>query len=468
MDYLITTISNNFKIIEYIAYFSCEVLCFIGFIINLFLYLMPTKNHNKGKISNIVTCVIFSLGTIFSLGSYIVTYGFLKENAVIYSGGLFSLSSINLANKFTLCAFALLFTLITHKLTKQTKFRIPLLNAILCFIISTGCILFQLEKFILIYILIELISILIYNYASNMRIRKNGFYNLNYILLSICATILFFTFYIAHNSALDIIQINIIQVCLSMAFLLKIGIFPICNYSNNTKTRTNIPYSILSFVLYPFLGMTSFLKLSEWFNVSIEVYQITLLFFLISTIISYAIFSYKEKELCKYFSKLSYFYCSVGLIGTIFCATSIPYYKFGIMILFVTLAVFSMLSILKINLKQSSIKINSLNNLFINNKIFVLVFSILNLIIAQVIPSIFSIEYFRILKHIYSTDKIAIYFICAILFCIILIVLKNFEIIQSCYTIDKKYPKITLTKRTMLNYIVLCWIVLFLIIKGLL
>ena len=134
---------------------------------------------------------------------------------------------------------------------------------------------------------------------------------------------------------------------------------------------------------------------------------------------------------------------------------------------FCLLGIYSLLCILKINLKPDKMNFSVLTGLFMRNGFFCVLFALSLLVLLNVVPSLISSENMQILKGIYSFDKIGFYISFIAVASNALMLFNGLFAIKLCYSLPSAKPFV-LTKRTMLNYIVLCWIILFLIIKGLL
>jgi hypothetical protein len=101
------------------------------------------------------------------------------------------------------------------------------------------------------------------------------------------------------------------------------------------------------------------------------------------------------------------------------------------------------------------------------NGFFCVLFALSLLILLNVIPSLISVNNIQLLKGIYSFDKMGFYLSFVAVAANALILFNGLYAVKLCYTLPSTKPFV-LTKRTMFNYIVLCSIILFLIIKGLL
>lgn len=442
--------------IELLSYFSIEIFCLLGVLINIIIFLFSKiKIYAIKKISDLATFSIFAINSLIAIGIFIknkITFeefnlAFFKQNLVFDNTTFFF--------EFLIFAFLACFILCTYKLTKKANFMSTIMNSSLLLLGLVVSILIKIQNGILAFLLLDLSSFFIYKFASNANIRKYETYSIDFVLMSATSTILFYSFYLFSFLVKEELQLAIIQVCMACALLLKAGLFPIYNYLSNRHTKNNLSYSILLFGFLPYLGVLSFIKLSQDINITNEIFSITLLVFILSIMITSAINIIKTKNLVKFLANITYLNCSFYLIYVLFTKDIKACSNLLFICAFAIFSIYSLVAILKINLKSEKLNISLLQNLFINNRIFCILFSVSILIVLNILPSVLSINNFKFLSEIYSFDKIASIVVITYVFSNILAVLKGIDTIKTCYykkDIFKITPK--LTKRTTPNYVV--------------
>ena len=462
MEKLLQTLSTNQ--IEMISYFASEIFCIFGIIINFFAFLFLRKIKNIKQFCDLTTFGLFILSSLASFGIFIsnkLTFGSIGFS---FFGGDISFCCNYMLSKSLIYLFFGLFILCTYKLTKKARFSAGIINSCLLITALISSMLIQIENGILAFICLDICSFFIYKFASNMRLRKYETYSVDFVLMSASASILFYSFYLLSFGIKEDLQLEIIQVCIACTILFKAGIFPIYNYSLNRHTKNNLPYSILLFGFLPYLGVIAFIKFIQGIDFSNKVFFITLSLFALFCAFSFAINAFRAKNLTKFLANITYTSCAFYIISAL-CLQDMKLITDTIFIsAFITFALYSMFAILKINLKSDKINILSLKGLFIKNKNFCIIFSILILINCNIIPTSFFINNIDLLKGIYEFDKIGSYFVISFLFFELLIILNSFNIIKSCYDtkkLTKTNPK--LKKRTTPNYVV-PYLVIFIVI----
>ncbi len=463
----VINLEDSINAVEFFSYFSPEVLCLIGIILNLIFFLFFKRRFNIKRISDFTTVGIFLLNLV------VLACLFIRNNALFegYSTNLFNdlivFNNENIVYKIVINLFFVFFILSTYKITRKARYKTPLINSNLLLLAPIASLILQVQNPLFSFILLDICVFLIYKYASNMRIRKEDVYCPDFVIMSLMATILFFAFYFVAYLIKDELQLAIINVSTTMALLLKAGIFPAYNYTLNRHYKNNIAYAILLFSLLPFLGIVSLSKFILNINLSSEVYSITLLAFFALTILTCAINAFKTKNLVKYLGNVSYVYYGVIAVSLLMSLDMKLCINSALSFAFCLLGIYSLLCVLKINLKPDKMNFSVLSGLFMRNGFFCVSFALVLLVLLNVIPSLISIQNIQLLKGIYSFDKIGFYISFIALMSNALILFNGLYAVKLCYTLPSAKPFV-LTKRTMLNYIVLCWIVLFLIIKGLL
>lgn len=402
-------LNTNLKLTfgELISYFSVELICIIGIIINFVISLFVLKKYELKRLSDAVTCVVFCLNSMILFALIFQNESFSIKNDLIV------LNHSTLFLKLFINLFALFFVVATYKFTRKVRHRVPLVNSILISIILFSGLLVLSDNFTFIYILFEIIAILIYKYASNMRLSKSGVFSIQYIVISFGATCIFILFYFLDYVVSDLLQKSIMQSCMALGLLLKIGLFPVFNYSVDKKSRSNIPYAILLFCLLPLIGAVAFNKIMSFcmFN---EVCQLCICGSILMCVLFAAISAYKTKNITGYIINMTQIYICFYMLNSMFIKDFNPY--FIVIVISIMLALYGMIRIYK------------------NKKINTIVYSILIVLSALLIP-IFA---FDILFNLYTFDKSGFYIMNIFVFCNILLIIKTLKIIEGLYIIKTK------------------------------
>ncbi len=437
-----------------ISYFLIEIICLLA------IAAVSLCLNKPRRWADFIT-----VGAL-SVNSLILAAGFLKTDfESMFYNKLFAFGLSELLMTFLINIFMLSFILVTYKIIRKAAFKTPLLNLILLAMVFLSSLLIKSQNFILTYFLLSLCSYLIYFYVSNYKLEKGTIYNFGFFVVSTLADFLFISFLTMTVLAQDVIQMDIIQVCITLSFFLKIGIFPIYNYSLNGNYRVNVPYSVLIYSFLPFLGVVSFNKLSEIIAPNTnEIYQITLVVFLLITGFIYAINSYKAKDLVKFISNSSAVLYTIALISVLILSTNFEGIKLAAAALIGSLGLYSLVCVLKSNLKVYKINISMLRNIFFNNRFFAFCFSSLLLIFCGVVPSSISKNLVDIFSKIYIFDKTGVYIVFITVGFLVLILFNSLRIIEKCYEFNRNTMPKRMTKRTPLNYAVLFEIIIFLIL----
>ena len=406
MEELLLNVNTKLNIYEILSYFSIELICIIGIILNVIISFFIVRKRKLKRLSDILTC------SVFCLNSIILTLFLFQNESFTIRNDLIVFNSNTIFLKLFINLFALFFVYATYKFTRKSHFRVPAVNSILILIIMTAGLIALSDNFTLVYVLLEFIIILIYKYSSEMRIRKNSLYSPEFIAISFCATFLFVMFYVMDFLVEDLLQKSIMQSCMALSLLLKIGLFPVFNYSIDKKCRSNIPYSILLFCLLPFVGALAFNKIMAlcMFN---EVCQISSSVFIILCALLASITLFKTKNLGGYLINLGQVYTSFYILNSMFTKDLNPQFIIGAITLLLIL--FAMIRIYKNNTK---------------NKV---IFSILLITAASYIP----ILGHNMLINIYTYDKTGFFAMNVFIFCNILIIIKTLKLLEGFYRTSK-------------------------------
>ncbi len=463
MENLLLNLNIKPEISEIIAYCSSELFLILGIILNIFFFLFFKRKLNVKRISDFITCSIFILNTIIISSIFIKNSFFINELNLSILNNIVTLNKTELIIKLLVSVFMIIFMTSSYKLTRKARFKTPIINSILLLITLSVFLLIQSQNLILMYLLLDLTTIFIYKYASNMRIRKNEIYSSDFVAIGTCASILFFAFFILTLFIKDSIQLNIIHLCMALAIFLKIGIFPFVNYLINKNYKDNIPYSILLFCFLPWIGVLTFNKISNFISYSDEICQITLITFLTITTLYFGITASKQKNLIKFLANTNYFLTCFCLLNIMFLSTNDQSIKYSTLIAFCFLGLYSLLSIVKINSKTEKINIAAIKGIFFNNRLFAVLFSTLILMLVGIVPNGILKYSIEILHNVYIYDKLSFITVITIIVCYILVLLNSLKIIQNIYSFNFKKIKEKYTKRTTPNYVVPVVILIFLI-----
>ena len=143
-------------------------------------------------------------------------------------------------------------------------------------------------------------------------------------------------------------QNAIIQIALMISYLLKIGFFPIFNYLINDN-KNNICYRLLFNCYFPFLGIISCGGLISILNFKNEVFQLTILGFLLTCGIFYSIFAYRQKNLEKYLAQCAYCLYCFPLINLVLFPYGAEYFKMSALYAISFFGLYSILTYIKSN-----------------------------------------------------------------------------------------------------------------------
>lgn len=466
MENYLINYSDYKDIWEAVSYFSCEIFLLIGVLVNFVLFFLKKKFDTK-RLSNFITACLFGFNafvlSVVCIKNIFVFGGF---TATFWNDYL-EADSHNFVLKISINLFMLFFIIITHKFTRKCRFKVPIINSILALLAMTGCLIVQSESFILTYILIEALCLFVYKYGSNMRIRKYSVFSDDFLLISISSTLIFVIFYTMTFAIDKLSQLSIIKVCMAIAILMKLGIFPIHNYTVNKKYKTNIPYSILLFCYMPWVGVLALNKMAKTITPSDEIFQASLSIFIVICMISFSFYASKQKNLVKFLANISYFLTSFCVLDIVFFQTNNTSVILSSLLAFSIISIYSLLGIAKLNLNLEKINILSLKGLFLNNRFFAILLSLLLLMISGVIPNGIMRYNIDILKNIYTYDKIGVFTVGFALIGFILIIFNTFRIIQSLYTFDKSQIVDKFKIGTTPDYVIPILVLIIIFIKTL-
>lgn len=466
MENLLIIFKYYTSIISQLPLFLIELITIFGIIINISIYLFSNKNYKIKDISNTLTSIILSLNLFLLLSFFIKNKLTNTDLQLVFFNGTLICNNENILLKFFIYLFLTLFIFITYRINTKAKFATTLMNSSLLFLALCSSFLIQVENALLIFIFLDLCVFSIYKYASNSRLKETALYSIDFVTISSFASLLFYGFFFLLFIARGPMQIGIIQLCCISAILLKVGLFPICNYLICKNTKNNISFSILLYTLLPFLGVIAFIKFCQNIGFSYETCYVAISIFLMLTIFTASFNAYKAKNLIKYLANIAICYYSTYILSVLNTHEIKNAILCSLFILFILFAQYSLLCIAKINLKIDKINTNTLKGIFVKNKTYAILFSVCLLTVINVIPSILFFENIKILKGIYEFDKYGSYVIITILFSQMIIITNALKIVKNLYSKNEnKLKPVIFTKRTTLNYVVPILIIVFLIIS---
>lgn len=460
----IQNLGNVVDSIQMFWFFLPEMLCLFAVLINFLLLFFYKRREKAKKISDITTFGAFLFGFLSLGGLYIKNkISFYSFDFNIFDGNIiFNMQVLSYKAMFSL--FFALLLLLTYKLNRKARFRVPVINSYLLLIAPLCSLIFQAQNVILAFILLDLCVFLMYKFASDARIRNTEIFSYDIISMNICATVLFFLFYAVSTRFGETSQLAIMNVCITMSILLKAGMFPMYNYTLTRNYKNNITYSILLFALLPYLGITLLSKFLINIDTQNEAYAITMLAYAFILVLSCAIGAFKTKNLIKYLAKSSIVYYGNFVCFILLYPQNIVYKKYALIFMFFLLAIYSQLCVLKLNLKSDKINFSSLCGLFVKNRMFCILLAFLVLTLSNVFPSLILSDNLALLKEIYVYEDMGFYFVFAAICANMLILCNGLFALKMCYTKSCTLIQ-TFNKKTAFNYAVSLLIFLFLVIK---
>ena len=465
MENMILNFNNQPNLNELISFLSAEIVCILGIFLNFFFFLFFKRKLNIKRISNFITNGTFILNLLISGVIYFSIFSHNQDFNVTFLNNLFVIDKSSFLTKISINLLLVGFLFTQYKLIGKIKFKTPLLNSIILLLGVIGGFISYGMNILLIFLLLDLSVFLIYKFASNMRIRKYTTYCPDFILITLCSSFLFYSFYILTLFIQNDLQLHIINVCLVVSFLLKIGLFPFYNYQLDRNYKINLPYSALLFMYLPYLGICSFNKMSLCQNLNSDIGQIPVILFIIFSIVIFSIFALKQKNLVKFFANTNSVFSLLIILNIIlfgFNNFNIET-SFNCAVLF--LGLYSLLTILKLNYNPDKINFNTLTAIFFHNKVYALILAISLLIMSSVIFSDTLKSFLKIIKNIYLFDIYGYIAVMAIVFAFMAILLNSLKAVLNIYKFDKKSIKNKMKKRTTINYVVPVFSILFLVVK---
>ena len=151
---------ENISRAELISFFSSEILCAIGILINVIMFLFCSKKYNIKRLSDIATFSIFTLNSMITFGIYL---NFKNSDFSIFNG-LITFNSQTLLLKLLVYIFLALFVLTTYRTTRKAHFKMTIVNSCLLFLAVASSALIQIENRILAFLFLDICSFFIYKF----------------------------------------------------------------------------------------------------------------------------------------------------------------------------------------------------------------------------------------------------------------------------------------------------------------
>lgn len=460
MEHIFLTIKNNLMINNFMEFFSIQILCIIGIILNISFYLFSKKRFQIRKISNITTLSVLGINALFFL------YCTLNTNETIFLlADNLCFSKANLISIFILNLFLFLFDLTYLKILKRTHDRTSMVSAYLLGISFFSNFICILNNPFFAFICLDIVTFLIYGYAYQMKAKKNRLYDAFFVAITFLSSGLFYIFYLLNLMVKDDIISDIVQICLIVSFFAKIGVFPIYNYFQGKSYKKNLPYCTLLLSYLPCLGVIYLSNFTMFLRLNDEIFQLVIGCFLLTCCIFYSLNAFKTSNMLKMFSNIYYYFITVAIINILLFSIDRTSINLSFYSLFAILGIYSLITVLKLNSNNGAINAGLFKGINKYNPFFAFIFTILTLEFIGIIPNSISIYGIKVLKNIYIFDKMQIVYIFILLASYIILVFAVLKTVQNIYLKKNIENKIYLTKRTTLNYVVPIAIILFLIIN---
>ncbi len=430
--------------------FACEFLYLFGITVNFFLTFYAHKKKVLKEISDYLVTSIFTLAFVA-----LFYFDFYKSAYTLDSGTVI---------KFFLNLFFLFFAFATNPLTAKFKHKAVNQNTALLFIALFAFLLLRYTHPLILFILLDLTVFYIYRYGLDLRIIKTERKLKNFLSISITASVIFYVLYGVSLLLDSAIQADIVQTCMACAVLLKIGIFPLFNYSINNQDKSDIGFSILLFGILPFLGAIVFSQIIQNFNNNTELFKLTLISIILVSAFSFALGAFWQKDLVKLISRCECFFVSFIILNIMFGYIDMCKIELLFLYLFCSLGIFSILSVLKMNSNKKKITSNLVKGLYYANKPLSHLLCIILLMYLSVIPNKILFSNIAVLKNLYNVNVLGIYLCFIFVVLNVLILLNVIKIIQNIYFLTFK-PVIEFKKAITPNYVIAFLIIVFMLVS---
>ena len=191
MENVLLSINTQITKGEYFAYFLPEIIYIAGIFINLVFYIFRKRRESTNRYSDFFTSIVLSVNTVilFSLG--IKNHVSIDDINFSFARKIFYYNNDLMLLKAAISLFGLFYLFTMYRIIRKTRIKTALLNSLLlCILFSTNFLLYS-TNFLVTYMLLETIVFLIYKYGSLMRIRKAAVFSVEFLAISLTASILF-------------------------------------------------------------------------------------------------------------------------------------------------------------------------------------------------------------------------------------------------------------------------------------
>ena len=450
--YNLLTIIKNSDILEAISYFSSEIVLIMTFLFNVLLFLIFKRNPKAKRLSDFITSVAFVFNFILCLVMYFSNFNNRQFDVTFLDDFMYQNVDV-LYVKTIVYLFMLLFLFSSYKLVRSISYKATLINAYLCSIALASSLLIQVNNILLTFFFLDLNIFLIFKYGSSFKFNTYKYYQSDYLFANILSTIIFYlvAFVLMFNDSDT--QITILNFCLLMAYMLKIGIFPSVNFFNLKSHKNNLPYSVLLYSLVPYTGIIGFVKIFNSSVLSGDIFLVSSVAFLILCASNILLYARKTKNLLKFLSCGCQYFVIFVILEFLVSLDEESAVRLASLYLFASLAVYTLLSIFKINNRNTKMSLNNFRAIFLKNRSFTFLYSLSLLLMFSVVPSGVFLNFINGMKNIYSYDRFGYILFAIFAFISVLMILKVFDIILNCYNYEMSAVVDKFTKKTTLNYV---------------
>ena len=394
---------------EIFSYFSCEIFCALGIILNFLFLIFSNRKSTIVKISKISVLFVFLINILTLAAVQISNFVFFKGFDFTLFSDFLNLSDNTFFLKTLFYLFFFGFFLFQYKNNRKLRSINIFLNIFLLFMVLSSSLLLEVNNFISSFFLFGITLFLAYKYSSFSGLNqdfKSGFQK-RYLKTFGISSAIFLALFLIKTFVQSELQAQIINAILIISFFMVIGVLPLFNYTNGLKIKNNFSFCVLNFLFLPFLGCILFQKLYEIANLQTSYFLLLLVGLLSFSMVCFSISAIKQKNLLKSLVYLSLFYFSFCLINQMLFLENPNNQTMLLGILFSLFSIYSLLSILSAfeNFENKKINFNLISGLcykdFKLSNLIILSF----LVLVSVFPSALSKAVFENLKNIYLFDK---------------------------------------------------------------
>ena len=126
---LIANLSQEITKAELFSYFSVEIFCVIGIIVNIILFLFFKRKLNIRRLSDVTTFCIFVINFLISSSIFIKNKLLFGDFSPSVIGGGLVFDNQNLLFQIFINLFFILYILSTYKLTRKARYNVTLVNS---------------------------------------------------------------------------------------------------------------------------------------------------------------------------------------------------------------------------------------------------------------------------------------------------------------------------------------------------